>query len=191
MCGTFETERKLNHRCFCPVFVGQVDPVQVVPDDLLDTPYVDEIKGQCTATSLIDASGAVLLAQALEFLSLSELRPGERAREQGLHEFPYMFAPAFSFADQTVGIAHGIGCEFLGIVIVVGRATTGWLPFVGFDEFATDVDAYELAVTSHPSSLPDIPGGNRIKRLAEIHMMIGMDLVLAPEGRVEALLLEG
>ena len=77
MCGTFETERKLNHRCFCPVFVGQVDPVQVATNDLLDTPYVDEIEGQRTTTSLVDASGAVLLAQALEFLRLSELGPGE------------------------------------------------------------------------------------------------------------------
>ena len=73
--GTLETQRELDHRCFRPVFVGQVDAVEVATDDLFDAPHIDKIEGKCTTTSLIYALEAVLLSQTLEFLRLPELGP--------------------------------------------------------------------------------------------------------------------
>ena len=73
--GTLETQRELDHRCLRPVFVGQVDAVEVATDDLLNASHIDEIEGKCTATSPIYALEAVLLSQALEFLRLSKLGP--------------------------------------------------------------------------------------------------------------------
>lgn len=78
---------------------GQIDAIQVTPDDLLDSPHVYEVEGQRTATRLIHTSGTVLLTQTLELLCLAELGPREIAREQCFHEFPDVFASLPGFPD--------------------------------------------------------------------------------------------
>ena len=171
--------------------VGQIDAIQVTQDDLLDSPHVYEVEGQGTATRLIHTPGTVLLAQTLELLCLAELGPREGAREQGFHECADVFASLLGFPDQTVGIAPGIGRYLFGIVVVVGRAPARRLSLVGFDEFSAEVDAYELRVAPHPHCLSDMQCGYGVERLLEAHVMIGVDLVLSPERRVETLLLKG
>ena len=41
-------------------------------------------------------------------------------REQSFCEFPDVLAPPLGLLDHAVWVPHGIGCEFFGIVVVVG-----------------------------------------------------------------------
>jgi hypothetical protein len=107
-----------------------------------------------------------------------------------LHEIPDVLALLLSLLDHAIRVPHGIRRKLFGIVVVVGRATAGWLSLMGLDQLSTDVNTYKLAVPADPRCLSDIPSGNGVDRFAKADVMIGMDLVLAPRRRIKPLLLE-
>ena len=62
---------------------------------------------------------------------------------------------------------------------------------MGFDQGAVHVDPYEPGVTSDPGGSTHVGVGHGVQGLVEADVMVGVDLVLAPVGRVEAFAFEG
>ena len=110
--------------------------------------HIDEIEAQRSLASGFHASMAVLVGQAHELLSLSELGPWKDAAEEQAHETADVVAEFLGLAHHTLRVAPGVGLELWGIVCVVGRSSSGWFSGVGFDELVFVVDAYERFVAS-------------------------------------------
>lgn len=65
---------------------------ELVLDDLLDAAGVEQLEVHGPPAGSVDALAAVLVRQAQELLGLSQLGPGEVAREQLLEEAPDVLA---------------------------------------------------------------------------------------------------
>lgn len=84
-------------------------------------------------------------------------------------------------------VASRIAFELLGIVVVVGLPSSRRFPGMGFDELALVENAYERLVASDGDLLADVARWDRVQRLEELHVMIGVNLGLGPMRRVESL----
>lgn len=154
--------------------------------DVLHPLDVDDIEGQGPAAGFLQAMRAVLLGQAHEFLGLTKLGPGKVSGEKFLGEAADVSPELLGLADHVIGIPAGIGAEFLGIVVVVGRASSGRLRSMGLDQLTAEVDAHQVAISADGDLLAMILGGNRVEGLVELDMMIGMNAALGPMWRIEA-----
>lgn len=155
-------------------------------DDLLEPSNVDQLKGESALASLFEALAPVLLGQPNELLSLPELGPREVTGKELLHEAPDALAELLGLGNGGVGISPGVGSEILGIVVVVGRASSRGLWEVGLDQLPPEEDADQRTITADGDWLADVACGDRVGRLQELDMMIGMDLALGPARGVEA-----
>ena len=131
-----------------------------------------------------DAAGE--RSEHFELLALAELRPGEVPGEELLHEAPELRALLLRRAHEAFGIAHRVGGLLLGVVLVVGGASSGRLSLMGLDEFAPKVGAHQPPVRSHPNLFSDVAGRYRVDGAAELDVVIGMDLTLTPGRRIKA-----
>lgn len=153
--------------------------------DVLDPLDVDDLEGQGPDAGFLETAHTVLLGQADEFLGLTQLGPGKVSGEEFLGE-PVDIAPEFlGLADHVVGIPAGIGAEFLGVVIVVGRAPSGRLRSMDLDQLTLEEDAHQRTISADGDCLATILGGNRVERLAELDMLIGMNAALGPARSIE------
>ena len=148
--------------------------------------HIDEIEAQRSLASGFHASMAVLVGQAHELLSLSELGPWKDAAEEQAHETADVVAEFLGLAHHTLRVAPGVGLELWGIVCVVGRSSSGWFSGVGFDELGFVVDAYERFVASDRDLLSHIVRGNRVQGLEELHVVVVMNGRGGPLRRIES-----
>ena len=153
--------------------------------DLLDAADVDELEEECSPAGGIEAFAAVLVGQAQELLTLAQLRPREVASEECLHEASDVGTLAFGLAEQRVGVSPGVGSQLLGVVVIVGGAAALFDTFVGLDEIALGVDADQLAIAADPDAFADVTGGNGVKGLLELDVVVGVDFWFAPLGRIK------
>ena len=147
---------------------------------------IDEIEAQGSLASGFHASMAVLVGQAHELLSLSELGPWKDAAEEQTHETADVVAEFLGLAHHTLRVAPGVGLEVWGVVCVVGRSSSGWFSRVGFDELAFVVDAYERFIASYRDLLSHVDRGNRVQGLEELHVVVVMNGRLDPLRRIES-----
>src|SRR5438876_392367 len=91
-------------------------------EDDLDPADVDEIEVQRPLAGAVEARTAILVAEPQELLGLAEIGPGERRDKQALEKAADVGPETPPLANHAVRIAHGVGGELLGIVIVVGGA---------------------------------------------------------------------
>lgn len=146
---------------------------------------VDEIEGQGSAAGFLDTVGTILLGQAHELLGLTQLGPGKVSGEELLGEATYVLSEFLGFADHVVGIPAGVGAKFLGIVAVIGRASTGRLRNMGLDQLTPEEDAHQGAISADSDLLATILGGNRVEGIAELDVVIRMNATLGPARRIE------
>ncbi len=78
---------------------------------------IDEIEAQGSLASGFHASMAVLVGQAHELLSLSELGPWKDAAEEQTHETADVVAEFLGLAHHTLRVAPGVGLEVWGVVM--------------------------------------------------------------------------
>jgi len=88
--------------------------------------HIDEIEAQGSLASGFHASVAVLVGQAHELLSLSELGPWKDAAEEQAHETADVAAEFLGSAHHTLRVAPGVGLELWRVVCVVGLSSSGW-----------------------------------------------------------------
>ena len=167
--------------------VRVTEGLEAVLDDVLEALHVDEVEGQRAAAGGVEAGEAVLVAEAQELLGLAQLRPREGPGEELLGEATDVLPLPLRLADRTIGIAHRVGGALGRVVVVVGGATALRDAAVGGDALAVDEDPDELRVAAHPHLLAHVAGGNRVKALPELDVVIRMDLGLGPHGGIEAL----
>jgi len=129
---------------------------------------------------------AVLVGQAHELLSLSELGPWNDAAEEQAHETADVASEFLGLAHHTLRVAPRVGLELRGIVCVVGPSCSGWCSGVGFDELAFVVDAYERFVATDRDMLPHVARGNRVQSLEELHVVVVMNTRLGPLRSIES-----
>lgn len=159
--------------------------------DPLHPPYVDQIEGERAGAGLFQAGGAVLLAQAQQFLGLSEFGPGELPGEEFFGEAADAFPELARLGDHVVGIPAGVGAAILRVVVVVGGTSAGRLRRVDLDQLAAEEDAYQGAIAADDDRLAPVRRGHRVEGAAELDMMIGMNAALGPLRRVEPIAGEG
>lgn len=153
--------------------------------DVLHPLDVDHIEGQGPAAGLLETLRTVLLGQAHELLGLTQLGPGEVSAEELLGEAADARAQLLGLADHVVGIPPGVGPQLLGVVVVVGSASSGRLRDMGLDQLSLEVDAHQRTIPADSNLLAAILGGNRVEGLAELNMVIGMNAALGPVRRIE------
>ncbi len=129
---------------------------------------------------------AVLVGQAHELLSLSELGPWNDAAEEQAHETADVSAEFLGSAHHTFRVAPRVGLELWGIVSVVGPSCSGWCSGMGFDELAFVVNAYERFVATDRDVLSHVARGNRVQGLEELHVVVVMNTRLGPLRRIES-----
>jgi hypothetical protein len=156
-------------------------------DDVLETAHVDQLEGQRPGTGLLQPSGAVLLGQTQKLLGLTELAPGEIARQELFGKAADMSPELAGFGDDAVGITAGIGGQRLGVVVVISRASARLLRQVRLDQLFPEIDAHERAVSADGHLAPQIGRGHGVEALAKLYMVIGVDGALGPVRRVESL----
>jgi len=110
-CGAEEDE--------LPSGAGGRRGIEALFDDGLDPADVDEVEVQGARAGGVESGAAVLVAEAQELLGLAEVGPGEGRDEETLQEAADVRAEAPALADHAIGVAHGVGRELLGIVVVV------------------------------------------------------------------------
>ena len=93
-------------------------------------------------------------------------------------------------ADDPVRVPQRVGAQLRGVVIVVRRAPPRRLPGVGLHQRAPGVDPHELPVSADRDRGAEVRMGHRVEGSAVADMMVRVDLVLTPLGRIEALTLE-
>ena len=147
---------------------------------------IDEIEAQGSLASGFHASVAVLVGQAHELLSLSELGPWKDAAEEQAHETANVAAEFLGSAHHTLRVAPGVGLELWGVVCVVGRSPSCWFFGVGFDELAFVVNAYERFIASDRDLLSHVVRGNRVQGLEELHVVVVMNGRGGPLRRIES-----
>lgn len=156
-------------------------------DDALDAMYVDELERERAAARGVDPVVAVAVGQPHQLLRAAELGPRAVAGQQLLGELADVVAAATRVADHPVRIAPGVRLELVGVVVVVGGATARRLCRVCLDQRAVGVQAHEPTIAAHPERLADEARRDRVQRLAEAHVVVGVHLALPPHRRVEAL----
>lgn len=153
--------------------------------DVLHPLDVDDLEGQGPDAGFLETARTVLLGQAYEFLGLAQLGPGKVSGEEFLGE-PTDIAPEFlGLADHVVGIPAGIGAEFLGIVIVVGRAPPRRLRSMDLDQLTPEEDAHQRTISADGDLLAAIIKGNRVEGIDELDMLIGMNAARGPARSIE------
>jgi len=155
-------------------------------EDGLDPADVNEIEVQRPLAGAVEARAPVLVAEPQELLRLAEVGPGEWRHEQAFEEAADVRPEASPLTDHAVGIAHRVGGELLGIIVVVGGPPTGGLPRVRLDELAVAVRPHQLAIGTDPDGLVEVSRGDRVDRFVDLDVVIGVDLALGPRGRIEA-----
>jgi len=160
-------------------------------DDVLEPADVDQVEGEGAVASLFDALTSVLLAQPDELLRLAKLGPWDVAGEELLHEATDALAELLGLGDHVVRIPSGVGAELLGVVVVVDGAASRGLREMGLDQLSPVIDTDQRPVPADRDLLPEEACGHRVGRLAELNLVVGMDLAFGPVRGVEALAREG
>lgn len=160
---------------------------ECVEEDVLDPPDVDEVEGQGAAACFFEPVGSVLLGQAQKLLSLPELGPGKVSGEEPFGEASDALAELLGLGDHVIRIPTGVGAELFGVVVVIGRATSGRLWEMGFDQPSLQEDAHQGAISANGDLLAEVASGDRVDGLLELDVMVWMDLALGPVRGVEAL----
>ena len=170
--------------------LGVAEGLEAVQDDALEALDVHEVEGEGPAAGGVEAGEAVLVAQAQELLGLAQLGPREGPGEELLGEAADVLALTPRLADHALRVAHGVGGPLGRVVVVVGGAAALGDPRVGLGALAVDIDPDQLRVPPHPDGLAHVPGGDRVERLLELDVAVGVDLAARPAGRIEAGALE-
>lgn len=181
---TDELRGQLNNLVFGGTQFGVV--IQAMVNDAFEATNVDQIERQRPAACTIDTHRTVLLGQADQFLGLAQLGPREGAGEQLPGETSDVLSARLRLFDQALWITHGVGPFLLRVVLVVGVAAPGGLLGTRLDQRSSAVDAHQGAIAPDVNLLTEIAGWDRIECLLELNVVIGMNLALSPNGRVEA-----
>ena len=80
---------------------------------------MDEVEVERALAGGLEPRAAILVAEPEELLRLAEVGPGEGRDEETLEEAADVRTEAPALADHAIGVAHGVGREFLGVVVVV------------------------------------------------------------------------
>jgi hypothetical protein len=176
---------------FATGFEGERELVEVLEQDGLDAADVDELEGQGAAAGEVETKPAVLGTETKELLGLAQLGPGHGSGEEFLGTLPDVGPMTLGLADHPLGITERIGSELSGVIVVVRGPATRRLSGVSLHQGSVHIDAHELGVAPDPGRTSEEGVGHGVQRLLEVDVVIGVDLVLAPEGGIEALTLEG
>jgi sigma-B regulation protein RsbU (phosphoserine phosphatase) len=90
------------------------DTVESLQHDALDASDVDEREGQRACTRSVDDVVAVPRCEAQEFLSLTQLRPWQRAAEQRSHEAMGVGTDELGVLHHAIRVAHRVRRELAG-----------------------------------------------------------------------------
>lgn len=165
-------------------------PFERVEEEGLDPPDVDEVEDQGAAAGFFQSAGSVLLGQAQKLLRLTELGPGEVSGEELFREAADAFPKFLGLGLHVVGIPAGVGAGFFGVIVVVGRASSGRLWRMNLDQLSPEEDAHQEAISADGDQLAEVARGDRVGSLLELDVMVRMDLALSPVRRVESFIRE-
>jgi len=159
---------------------------QCVEENGLDPPDVDEIEGQGATAGFFQPVGSVLLGQAQKLLSLTELGPGKVSGEEPFGEAADALGELLGLGDHVVWIPASVGAELFGIVVVVGRASSGGLWKMGLDHLPLEEDAHQGTIAANGDRLAEVACRDRVDGPLELDVMVRMNLALGPVRGVEA-----
>jgi hypothetical protein len=111
--------------------------------------HIEHVELERGLAERVDPFRCVLLARAIELMSLPHPRPRQRPIEESLDEDGDMRATTLCALDEALHAAHRVLATARGVVVGVGGALAGLFARVRLDQLAADVDPNQGAVSSH------------------------------------------
>src|SRR6185369_5820111 len=107
-----------------------------------DATDVDDFERECTLADRLDTTVTVLVAQTEQGIRLTHACPRQWPSEESLDESADVHALIFGLGQNGLYAAHGVARLANGIVVGIGRASTGRQTRVHFDQHGPEVDAH-------------------------------------------------